>query len=154
MSPIGYRVTATQRGVSQTDLKNQFSSVQSLSCVWRFATPRTSAHQAFLSITNSWNLLKFMSIESVMPSNNLENDIQHCSDKNVSVGRGDIVKGRSYQRGRKFSFLPLPRIRVVKIPGTIANREWGPKRTAGERCLESKQISHAFEDKSVLFRGK
>ena len=43
-------------------------SVQSLSCVWLFATPRTAAHQASLSITNSQSLLKFMSIESVMPS--------------------------------------------------------------------------------------
>ena len=35
------------------------------------ATPWTAAHQASLSITNSWNLLKLMSIESVMPSNHL-----------------------------------------------------------------------------------
>ena len=48
---------------------SQFSSVQLLSRVWLFATPWTAAHQASLSITNSWSLLKFMSIESVMPSN-------------------------------------------------------------------------------------
>ena len=48
-----------------------FSSVQSLSCVQLFATPWTVAHQAFLSITNSWSLLKLMSIELVMPSNHL-----------------------------------------------------------------------------------
>ena len=47
------------------------SSVQSLSHFWLFATPWTAAHQASLSITNSWNLLKLMSIESVMPSNQL-----------------------------------------------------------------------------------
>ena len=35
------------------------------------ATPWTAACQAFLSITNSWSLLKFMSVESVMPSNHL-----------------------------------------------------------------------------------
>ena len=46
-------------------------SVQSLSCVWLFATPWTAACQASLSITNSWSLLKLMSIESVMPSNHL-----------------------------------------------------------------------------------
>ena len=34
-----------------------------------FATPWTAACQASLSITNSWSLLKLMSIESVMPSN-------------------------------------------------------------------------------------
>ena len=47
------------------------SSVQLLSHVWLFATPRTTAHQAFLFITNSWSLPKLMSIESVMPSNHL-----------------------------------------------------------------------------------
>ena len=47
------------------------SSVQSLSHVQLFVTPRTVAHQASLSITNSQRLLKIMSIESVMPSNNL-----------------------------------------------------------------------------------
>ena len=36
-----------------------------------FAIPWTAAHQAFLSITNSQSLLRFMSIESVMPSNHL-----------------------------------------------------------------------------------
>ena len=47
------------------------SSVQSLSRVWLFATPRTAAHQASLSITDSQSLLKLMSIESVLPSNHL-----------------------------------------------------------------------------------
>ena len=54
------------------DIKDyQFSSVQSLSHVQLFATPWTAARQASLSITNSWSLLKLMSIESVTPSNNL-----------------------------------------------------------------------------------
>ena len=47
----------------------QFSSVQSLSCVWLFAkTPWTAARQASMSITNSRSLLKLISIESVMLS--------------------------------------------------------------------------------------
>jgi len=49
----------------------QFSSVQSLNHVQLFATPWTAVHQASLSITNSWSLLKLMSIELVMPSNHL-----------------------------------------------------------------------------------
>ena len=49
----------------------QFSSVQSLSCVQLFATPWIAAHQASLSITNSWSLLKLMPVESVMPSSHL-----------------------------------------------------------------------------------
>ena len=49
----------------------QFSSVQLLSHVQLSATPWTAARQACLSITNSWSLPKFMSIELVMPSNHL-----------------------------------------------------------------------------------
>ena len=49
----------------------QFSSVQSLSHVRIFATPLIAACQASLPITNSWNLPKLMSIESVMPSSHL-----------------------------------------------------------------------------------
>ena len=47
------------------------SSVQLLSHVQLFATPWTVARQASLTITNSWSLLKLMSIELVMPSNHL-----------------------------------------------------------------------------------
>ena len=46
-------------------------SVQLLSCVRLFATPWTAACQASLSITNSQNLLKLMSIASVMLFNHL-----------------------------------------------------------------------------------
>ena len=49
----------------------QFSSVQSLSCVWLFVTPWTAACQAFLCIAKSWTLLKLMSIELVMQTNHL-----------------------------------------------------------------------------------
>ena len=49
----------------------QFSSVQSLSHVWLFATPWTAACQASLSITNSQRLLKFTCTELVMPSKHL-----------------------------------------------------------------------------------
>ena len=45
--------------------------VQLLSHVQLFATPWTAAHQAFLSFTTSWSLLKLRSTESVMPSNHL-----------------------------------------------------------------------------------
>ena len=48
-----------------------FSSVQSLSRVRLFATPRIAARQASLSITNSRSLLKLMPIELVMPSSHL-----------------------------------------------------------------------------------
>ena len=50
-------------------IKHQLNSVQSLSHVQLFVTPWTAACQASLSITNTWSLLKLMSIESVIPSN-------------------------------------------------------------------------------------
>ena len=48
-----------------------FSSVQSLSPIWLFATPWTTARQASLSMANSRSSPKPMSIESVMPSTHL-----------------------------------------------------------------------------------
>ena len=48
-----------------------FVVVQSLSHVWLFATPWTAASQTSLSFSISWTLLKFISVESVMPSNHL-----------------------------------------------------------------------------------
>ena len=48
-----------------------FSSAQSPSHVRLFATPWTTAHQASLSFTISWSLLKLMSIEPVKPSHHL-----------------------------------------------------------------------------------
>ena len=54
----------------------QFSTDQLFSHVRLFATPWTTALQASLPITNSWSLLKLMSIELVMPSNHLI--LCHC----------------------------------------------------------------------------
>ena len=50
---------------------NTISSFQSLSHVWLFVTPWTTAHQVSLSITNSQSLFKLMSAELGMPSNHL-----------------------------------------------------------------------------------
>ena len=49
----------------------EFSSVQSLSRVWLFATPWIAARQASLSISNSRSLLRLMSIELMMSSSHL-----------------------------------------------------------------------------------
>ena len=46
-------------------------SVQALSRVQLFVTPWTAARQAYVSITNYWNLFKLMSIDLVMPPNHL-----------------------------------------------------------------------------------
>ena len=49
----------------------QFSSVQSLSRVQLFATPWTAARQVSVPITNSWSILTLLSIELMMPFNQL-----------------------------------------------------------------------------------
>ena len=56
---------------TETAVLDQFSSVQSLSRVRLFATPRIAALQASLSITNSRSSLRVASVESVMPSSHL-----------------------------------------------------------------------------------
>ena len=57
-----------RQAIKQKAVK-QSAAVQSLSCVWLFATPWIAAHQAPLSITISWGSLRLVSIQSVMPSN-------------------------------------------------------------------------------------
>ena len=59
------------RHKNHNEFSRVISSVQLLSHVRLFVTPWTVAHQASLSVTNSWNLLKLMSIKLVMPSNHL-----------------------------------------------------------------------------------
>ena len=59
-------VTQDGKRTRVTPRADQFSRV------WLFATPWTAARQASLSITNSWSLLKLMSMESVMTSNHLK----------------------------------------------------------------------------------
>ena len=66
---IDINISTTQRCCCVCVYIYQFSSVQLFNRVRLFATPWTAACQASLSITNSWSLLKRMSIESVMPSN-------------------------------------------------------------------------------------
>jgi len=56
---------------SKNKFRFQFSSIQSLSRVWLFATPWIAARQASLSITNSRSSLRLTSIKSVMPSSHL-----------------------------------------------------------------------------------
>ena len=53
------------------DMLSVSVSAQSLSHVRLFVTPWTAGRQASLSFTNSWSLLKLMSINYMMPSNHL-----------------------------------------------------------------------------------
>ena len=63
---IYFRIISSVFFFSPISLIHYFSSVQSLSCVWLFATPWITARQASLSITNSRSSLRLTSIESVI----------------------------------------------------------------------------------------
>ena len=60
-----------EHGCQISKLKYRLCCFLSLSCVWLFMTPWTATYHASLSFTISQSFLKFMSIESVMPSNHL-----------------------------------------------------------------------------------
>ena len=102
------------------------SSVQSLSCAWLFAAPWTAACQGSLSITNSWSLLKVMSIELVMPSNHL---ISCCPllllpsiFPRISVFSNESALRIRWQRHWSFSFNISP---YNEHPGLISFRmDW------------------------------
>ena len=66
------------------------SSVQLLSCVQLFVIPWTAAHQASQSFPNSWSLIKFMSIQLVMPSNHLILNHPFSSCFQTSSGSGSF----------------------------------------------------------------
>ena len=69
---LGNKSTGDDNKFMYTKVRQiQFSSVQSFSCVQLFAAPWPAACQASLSSTNSWRLLRLMSIKLVVPSNHL-----------------------------------------------------------------------------------
>ena len=107
-------------------INNQFSSVQSLSRVWLFATPWIAAHQASLSITISWSSLRLMSIESVMPSSHL---ILGCpllllppTSPSIRVFSNESTLRVRCPKYWSFSFSIIP---SKEIPGLISFRmDW------------------------------
>ena len=120
---------------------HQFSSVQSLSHIWLFATPWITAHQASLSITNSQSLLKPMSNESVMPSNHLT----LCRPllllppipASIRVFSNESALRMRWPKYWSFSFIISP---SNEHPGLISFRmDWLD-------LLESKRLSRVFSN--------
>ena len=122
----------------------QFSSVQLLSRVQLFATPWTAACQAFLSITNSRNLLKLMSIESLMPSNHL------ILCRSLSLLPSIFPSIRSFLV-RQFFTTGGQSIRVsasaLVLPMNI--QDWFPVRLTGLISLQSRELWKIFSNTTV-----
>ena len=120
------------------------SSVQSLSHAWLLATPCTAACQASLSITNSWSLLKLMSIESVMPSNHL------------ILCRSLLLPPSIFPSIRVFSSESVLHISWPKYcsyfsisPSNEYIQEWFPLGWIGLISLLSKGLSRVFSNTTV-----
>ena len=118
--------------------------VQSLSCVWLFATPWTATRQTSLSFTISDSLLKLMSIESVMPSNHLI----HCCPL--------LLLPWIFPSNRVFSNEAVFHIRWPKskfsasasvLPMNI--QDWFPLGWTGWISLQSKGLSRVFSSTTV-----
>ena len=119
-----------------------FSSVQLLSRVWHFLTPWTAARQASLSITNSQSLLKFMSIESVRPSNHLilcQTILLLSVFHSIKVFSNESILRIRWPKDWSFSF--------SISPSNI--QDWFPLEWTGWISLQSKGLSRVFSNTTV-----
>ena len=119
---------------------NYISSVQSLSHVWLFVIPWIAAHQASLSITDSWRLLKLMSIESVMM------DfcrplllLPHSFPASGSFSVSQFFPSGSQNNGASASPSVLP----------MNIQDWFPLGLIGLISLQSKELSRIFSNTTI-----
>ena len=122
----------------------EFSSVQSLSRVWLFVTPWTTACQASLSITNFQSPPKRMSIESMMPSNHLI--LCHLpfllpysvpASGSFQMNQLFISGGQSIEASASTSVLQMN------------TWDWSPLEWTGWISLQSKVLSRVFSNTTV-----
>ena len=121
-----------------------FSSVQLLSRVQLFVTPWTAARQASLSITNSQNLPKLMSIEAVMPSNHLILccPLSSCLQSfpvSESFAMSQLFEAGGQSIGVSASASVLP----------MNIQDWSPLGWTGWISLQSKGLSRVFSNTTV-----
>ena len=129
-------IPAFQRHVS-------VSSVQSLSHVQLFVTPWITAHQASLSITNSQSSLKFMSIESVMPSSHLILSrpllLLPPTPPSIRIFSNETTLHMRWPKYWSFSFSISP----------MNTQDWSPLEWTGWISLQSKGLSRIFSNTTV-----
>ena len=122
----------------------QFSSVQSLSRVWLFATPLIAALQAYLSITNSRSLLKLMSIKSVMPSSHfiLGRPLLLLSPipRSIRIFSNESTLRMTWPKYWSFSF---------SINPSNEHQNWSPLEWTGWISLQSKGLSRVFSNTTL-----
>ena len=119
----------------------QSSSVQSLSHVWLFATPWTAARQASLAITN---LLKLVSIESVMPFNHLILCCPLLLLPSIFLASGSFPMSQLFASGSQ-------RIDASASASVLSMniQDWFPWGLTGLISLQSKGLSRVFSNTTV-----
>ena len=147
VKPVNYeKVKEVQQGQDENPevFQRRFSSVQSLSHVRLFATPWITARQASLSITNCQSSLKFISIESVIPSSHLSSAVPFSScpqslpaPESFPMSQLFAWGGQSTGVSSLASFLP-------KKP-----QGWSPSEWTGWISLQSKGLSRVFSNTTV-----
>ena len=122
--------------------------VQLLSHVWLSVTPRTVAHQASLSFTISWNLLKLMSIKSVMLCNHLilchllSTLFSSCLQSFPASGSfpvSQLLASGTQSIGASASASVLP----------MSIQSWFPSGLTGLISLQSKGLSRVFSSTTI-----
>ena len=119
-------------------------SVQSLSCVWLFATPWIAARQASLSITNSRSSPRLTSIQSVMPSSHL------ILCRPLLSYPQSLPASESFPMSQLFAW-------GVQSTGVSAlasffpkkSQDWSPLEWTGWISLQSKGLSRVFSNTTV-----
>ena len=119
-------------------------SVHLLSHVLLFATPWTAAHQASLSITKSWSLLKLMSIESMMPSN-------HFILCRPLLLPPSIFPGIRVLSNESVLHIRWPKYGVLASVSVLSmnTQDWSSLGWTGWISLQSKGLSRVFSNTTV-----
>ena len=127
-----------------------FSSVQSLSCVWLFVIPYTIPCQASLSITISWSLLKFMSIELVIQSNHLILCWPFSSCLQSFPASGSFLMSEFFALGgQSIGALASASMNVQDWFSSRNIQDWFPLGWTGLISLQSKGLSRVFSNTTV-----
>ena len=124
--------------------KESSSSVQLLSCVRLFVNPWTAARQASLSITNSWSLLKLMSIVSMMPPNRLILWHPLCLSPSIFPSIRVFPNESAFISGGQ-------RIGVSALASVLPmnTQDWFPLQWTGWISLQSNRLSRVFSNTTV-----
>ena len=120
-----------------------FSSIQSLSRVWLFASPWTAARHASLSITNCQSLPKLMSIESVMPSNHSSSVVPFSSCLQSFPASGSFQMSQFTSGGQSTVVSASASVLPMNI------QDWFPLGWTGWVSLQSKGLSRVFSNTTV-----